>query len=335
MRNLSLRNGSLTVCAGLLLLSGCGGSPSLSAVRADMASEQLTVAEPMADSAGIVLVPIPAGEFWMGTAAVTDQPINEEEVRAEAEAAGKDPDEVVAWLKQARDKKAAAKKGAKRKGKKGDWSGGPESPRHRVQISRPFYIGAVEVTQSQFADVTGRRPWQGKPLVEEGDAYPASYISWEDATEFCRLLSERENATYRLPTEAEWEYACRAGTEGAFSFEDPRETFGDHVWFMDNTYRLGEQYPHAVGQKQANPWALRDMHGNLWEWCRDWYGSYETDDPTQPVIDPTGPEKGWGRTARGGSFAGSWEEARSAARGNPANREPSLSGFRVVREMKL
>ena len=301
-----------------LLLAGCDGGPSLSAVRADMAAEQRAVAEPVEDSAGMVLVPIPAGEFWMGTA---------EKVPEAAEG------------KAAAAKKAALSKTAFAKKKGQAQPAGPESPRHRVRITRPFLIGVCEVTQGQFAAVTGRRPWAGRPLVLEDDSHAASYVSWEDAAEFCRLMSDREGAAYRLPTEAEWEYACRAGTDGAFSFADPRETFADHVWFLDNAYRAGEQYPHAAGAKRPNPWALRDTHGNVWEWCADWYGPYPAGGETsvdETSVDPSGPASGPARVWRGGGFFSNWPDTRSAARlseGRVRDREPAMAGFRVVREL--
>ena len=175
------------------------------------------------------------------------------------------------------------------------------------------------------------RPWAGQPVVRDDPASVASYVSWDDAAEFCRRLSETDGAAYRLPTEAEWEYACRAGAAEMFGFDDPKTTFDAHVWHKGNAYDAGEQYPHAIGQTQPNRWALHDMHGNVWEWTGDWYAAYSEDAAT----DPTGPETGRRHVWRGGSFASPWNETRAAARmssGRLDYQPPYLAGFRVVRE---
>ena len=205
-------------------------------------------------------------------------------------------------------------------------------PRRMVRISKPFYLGACEVTQQQFSAVMTSRPWDGKPLVTEGENYAASYISWDDATEFCKRLSDKEGVRYRLPTEAEWEYACRAGTTTAFSFGDDGSQLVEHAWFDRNAYADGEQYPHRVGQLQPNPWGLYDMHGNVWEWCADWYAPY--DKQTTEPVDPTGPEKGWIRVWRGGGFADNAVNLLSASRLSYDRidyRPEFVCGFRVVR----
>jgi len=158
--------------------------------------------------------------------------------------------------------------------------------------------------------------------------YPVDQVSWEDAVEFCKKLSElpeekKAGRVYRLPTEAEWEYACRAGSKAAYSFGANSKTLGDYAWFGENS---GNQ-THPVGEKKANAWGLYDMHGNVWEWCSDWYGVY----PKGSVSDPSGPSEGSIRVDRGGSWAYGAANCRSAYRGWGA---PSYrignDGFRVA-----
>ena len=122
-----------------------------------------------------------------------------------------------------------------------------EGPVHRVKLTKPFYLGVHEVTQGEFEKVMGTSPWKGKNFVKEGSDYPASYISWDDAVEFCKKLSAKEGRTYRLPTEAEWEYACRAGSKTAHSFGADSSKLGAYAWCNDNTAKIGEYYAHLVG----------------------------------------------------------------------------------------
>ena len=114
---------------------------------------------------------------------------------------------------------------------------------------------------------------------------------------FCKKLSDMEGKTYRLPTEAEWEYACRGGTNTAFSFGDDDSQLKEYAWFYGNAYHSDEHYPHQVAQKLPNPFGLHDMHGNVWEWCSDWYGEY----PPGPLTDPRGRATGSSKVLRGGS----------------------------------
>ena len=270
----------------LFTMLGCGsGTPEAAAVKNHMTSAQLALGDPIVNSVGMALVPIPGGEFKMGSPNKKNP--------------GEDP---------------------------------KESPQHLVKMTKPFYLSVCEVTQQQYETVMGVRPWQGKPLVEDGPHYAATYVSWEDAAEFCRKLSDSEGVEYRLPTEAEWEYACRAGTTTAYSFGDDRSELGDYAWFGKNAYADGEQYAHRVGQKLPNPWGLYDMHGNAWEWCQDWFARY--DGQKKEVIDPTGPGKGQVRVWRGGSFADNENNVRSATRisgGRDRYRPEYLVGFRVAR----
>jgi len=204
-----------------------------------------------------------------------------------------------------------------------------EKPQHRVRITKPFCLGVTEVTQGQWEAVMGTRPWSGKSHVREGSDYAASYVSWEDAVEFCRKLSSLEGKRYRLPTEAEWEYACRAGTTTVFHFDRNASPLGEYAWYENNAYEVGEAYVHRVGQKRASPFGLYDMHGNVHEWCADWYGEdYYRDSPTD---DPTGPSSGSHRVYHGGVWHHTWWRCRSAyrAKASPDDRSSHV-GFRVV-----
>ncbi len=132
-----------------------------------------------------------------------------------------------------------------------------EQPQHRVRITKPFYLGATEVTQSEWVKVMGTNPWRGKSYVKEGADYPTTYLSWEDAVAFCRKLSEKEGHTYRLPTEAEWEYACRGGMTTMYSYGDDASRLGDYAWYDENAKSIREAYAHRVGRKRATVWTVR------------------------------------------------------------------------------
>ena len=173
-----------------------------------------------------------------------------------------------------------------------------EKPQHRVKLTKLFYLSVYEVTQQQYEKVMGDRPWQGKLYAKDGPDNPATYVNWNDAVEFCRKLSKKEGVEYRLPTEAEWEYACRAGTTTAYSFGDDASQLGKYAWHYKNAWGIGEKYAHRVGQKLPNPWGLYDMHGNAWEWCQDWYAPYGSE---KVVSDPMGTAQDGGRVLRGGS----------------------------------
>ncbi len=217
--------------------------------------------------------------------------------------------------------------------------GSPESEKdrddsehqHRVRITQPYFLASTEVTQKQWEDVMRTTPWKGKLSVKEGPNYAATYVSWEDAQEFCRKLSAKEGVTYRLPTEAQWEYACRAGAKTQYGFGDDDARLSVHAWWggFFNGNAKDEQYAHEVGRKRPNAWGLHDMHGNVWEWCLDWYESdyYKN----SPVSDPTGPRSGQVRVYRGGGWHDYASSCRSANRfrNSPADRYGSL-GFRVA-----
>jgi formylglycine-generating enzyme required for sulfatase activity len=208
----------------------------------------------------------------------------------------------------------------------GKFTRGEGAYRHEVTISKPFYMGVTEVTQAQYEAVMGKNPSEFK-----GATNPVEMVSWNDATAFCKKLSEKTRQAVRLPTEAEWEYACRAGAQTAFSFGDDPSALGDYAWHLGNS----EMMTHPVGQKKPNAWGLYDMHGNVWEWCADWYVPY----PKGAVTDPSGPATGnrGERVVRGGSWNYSETEYFRCAFRNfyddPMLRGLSRIGFRCARTL--
>jgi formylglycine-generating enzyme required for sulfatase activity len=204
----------------------------------------------------------------------------------------------------------------------GKFAMGENDEVHEVILSQPFYIGIEEVTQEQYQQVMGENP---SSFV--GKRNPVESVSWDEAAEFCRRLSDlpeekKAGRVYRLPTEAEWEYACRAGTTTKYSFGND-EPLVDYGCFGSNSDRK----THFVGEKKPNDWGLYDMHGNVWEWCSDWYGEY----PKSAVIDPSGPNKGSSRVRRGGGWDDVGTDCRSANRlGNAPVIRTSFLGFRVA-----
>ena len=150
-----------------------------------------------------------------------------------------------------------------------------------VELTDGYWLGKCEVTQSEWKQVMGGRPWKNidENFTKDGDDFPATSVTWGDAQDFCLKLTEQERKSgrladgwkYALPTEAQWERACRAGTETTFSFGDDDSNLDQYAWFLDNTEKAGEEHAHRIGQKKPNSWGLHDMHGNVWEWCSDWY----------------------------------------------------------------
>ena len=209
-----------------------------------------------------------------------------------------------------------------------------ESLQHEVRISRDFYMGQTEVTQGQWKAIMGTEPWKGKEHVKEGENYPASYVSWFQAGEFCKKLSkqeEKQGRKYRLPTEAEWEYACRAGTRTKYSFGEDEGKLSEHAWFDTNAKIVGESYAHEVGQKKANGNGLHDMHGNVSEWCSDHYDPkyYANSEKVDPIASTSSRK---GRVTRGGNWFGPQGFCRSAVRDgeNLPHALSSALGFRLV-----
>jgi formylglycine-generating enzyme required for sulfatase activity len=205
----------------------------------------------------------------------------------------------------------------------GESGGEPKYKPHRVTLTKPFYMGVHEVTNTQWKQVMGSVPSNWKE-----DDHPVQQVSWEEAVEFCRKLSalpeeRKAGRGYRLPTEAEWEYAGRAGTTTKYSFGDDEKLLGDYSWFDGNS---GNQ-TQSVGLKKPNALGLYDMHGNVWEWCSDWYGNY----PDGEVTNPQGPSSGSYRVYRGGGWNDSAGRCRSAHRiwRNPSSRDFNL-GFRLA-----
>ena len=204
-----------------------------------------------------------------------------------------------------------------------------EGPQREVTISRPFYMGVHEVTQSQWKAVMGTEPWAGQTWAKSNGSHAAIYMSWDDATKFCETLSKKTGQKVTLPTEAQWEYACRAGSKTAYCFGDDASELGYYAWYDKNAYDKDEKYAHAVGQKKPNAFGLYDMHGNVWEWCRDWYDANFYANAKN--VDPENTTKATARVLRGGSWFNSPLYCRAANRfrGAPGHRI-SRRGFRVV-----
>ncbi len=220
-----------------------------------------------------------------------------------------------------------------------------EKPQHRVRITRPFCLGKYVVTQQQWESVMG-----SKPSRFQGPKNPVEQVSWEDCRGFVEKVSAKVGGgKFSLPTEAQWEYACRAGSTTRYCFGDEESGLGEYAWYDKNSDRK----THPVGEKKPNAWGLYDMHGNVLEWCQDWYGQdyyakSPTDDPTGPVtgsrlfrqikpttsgkIELTGPATGSFRVFRGGGWPFPARGCRSASRGIgvPGHRSND-QGFRVAR----
>jgi formylglycine-generating enzyme required for sulfatase activity len=194
-----------------------------------------------------------------------------------------------------------------------------EKPIHRVKLTKGFWMGKYEVTQEQWKRVMGNNP-----SYFQGGRNPVERVSWSDCQEFIRKLNVSvQGSGFRLPTEAEWEYGCRAGTTTRFHSGNADGNLDGIAWYGGNSGST----THPVVQKQANPWGLHDMSGNVWEWCQDWYANY----PSGAVTDPTGTSSGSDRVLRGGSWGNNPVDCRSAFRnGNGPSRASFSYGFRVV-----
>jgi formylglycine-generating enzyme required for sulfatase activity len=239
--------------------------------------------------------------------------------------------------------------GSYQMGTRRSYSGHPyEKPIHTVRISKPFYIGVYEVTQAEYEKIMDSRDVSSFGKYEKlpektGPNYPASMVTWYDANEFCMKLSLREGVRYRLPTEAEWEYACRAGTTTQYYWGDQYDEAKarDHAWFRMNANKIYWSAPHAnhpgaqpVGLKKANTWGLYDMAGNLSEWCSD---RFKPDYYTfSPEVDPPGSPTGGSRITRSGRWDDSdVKDLRCSYRAKaPPNYRSNSLGLRIVREVE-
>ena len=292
------------------------------------------------NSIGMKLTLIPSGEFMMGSAET--------------------PEETVAFFKRTCDKGLLIAHYFEN-----------EHPQHRVRITRPFYLGTYHVTRGQFrrfvADThyktdaeKGERQAASSSNTdktkfgyyekyswrtagsEQTDEHPVVNVSWNDAVAFCKWLNKKESRTYRLPTEAEWEYACRAGTTTRYYSGDDPETLAKvgkvadatfKAKFPDKKYTLEVSdsivFTAPVGKFKPNAFGLYDMHGNAWQWCADWYGlEYYA---VSPADDPTGPDSGNDRVLRGGSWVYRLGSSRSALRtGFAPDLRNGSTGFRVA-----
>lgn len=209
---------------------------------------------------------------------------------------------------------------------RGEW----EDPPHKISISKGFYLGKFEITQAQWMGIMGTAPWTGKKYVEANPEHPAVYISWTAIEEFLRRVNQAAGEDlYRLPTEAEWEYACRAGTTTRRFFGNDEFQLGEYAWYKENTVKAGLPYAQPVGGKRPNPWGLYDIYGNVWEWVQDWYGDTYGG---IAVTDPQGAVRGEKRVMRGGGFVNEMRNLRSAKRfsSDPSLRYSAI-GARLVR----
>ncbi len=229
------------------------------------------------------------------------------------------------------------------------WMGSPteeahhesdEYPQHRVRISRPFYLGVTPVTQAQFQSVIGRNPARFNPFRGGTLEHPVEQVSYAQAHNFCTILSGRPEElaarrTYRLPTEAEWEYACRAGTTTPYHFgtvatgREANVDLREELDLPPDVRNLNRTSP--VRSYPPNAWGLYDLHGNVWEWCSDLFGDYRSEDQ----VDPAGPNEGDLRVIRGGGWNSLPAWCRAARRSNTgdATNDQDL-GFRVVCEIR-
>ena len=283
-----------TMLLSLLLVAGCSDENS-----GDKNSPELTL--DLGNNVTMKLVHIEAGKFMMGS-------------------------------------KLSIEETAKRFGGRAD-DYNVEHPQRQVILTKPFQMGVTEVTQAQWQAVMNTQPWRFddgdvRGRFKAGADHAASYIKWHDAVAFCVALSKKTGRTVRLPTEAEWEYACRAGTTTVFCFGDDKSKVDDYAWYRSNAHRKREPYAHPVGMKKPNAWGLYDMHANVCEWCADrWADSYANAD----IRDPKGPSPSTGATHvfRGGSWCDASVYCRAAARSwGAGNFASARVGFRVVVEVK-
>jgi formylglycine-generating enzyme required for sulfatase activity len=206
-----------------------------------------------------------------------------------------------------------------------------EGPQHEVVIANPFYISVYEVTQAQYIKIMHENPPYFSGFKECGSNCPVENMKWKDVQEFISKLNMKEMTNkYRLPTEAEWEYSCRAGSKTVYSFGNDPSKLGEYAWHRYNSTgkNATDGSPHPLGQKRPNAWGLYDMHGNVNEWVQDWYGAYDN----KPKTDPTGQDFARYKVFRGGGWSQDDSSLRGATRGKEKidNWTHSI-GFRLVR----
>ncbi len=275
------------------------------------------------NSIGMEFVTIPAGSFYMGSCA-----ISEKENRKRK------------FLGLPPKKEAVCPSGAKDvRNVYENENHDNEVPQHKVTITRSFQLGKYEVTLGQFKQFiadSGREDLLTREFMSSnlrGDDAAVCMVSWQDAQDFIRWLNEKEGGNhYRLPTEAEWEYAARAGSITLYSWGDDLSVADSYAWYDKNTSDIGRPYPRVAGEKKPNPWGLYDMHGNVWEWCQDWYS--ERYYSASPAADPAGPSSGKKRVYRGGGWYYYGWNMQSAVReyGSPDEHWVSV-GFRLLRQL--
>jgi formylglycine-generating enzyme required for sulfatase activity len=217
---------------------------------------------------------------------------------------------------------------------KGERQRGTNEDQVEVTLTKGFWLARYEVTQFEWQTVMQTSPWAGKEFVKERDDDPATHITWDDAMKFCEKLTKAERQAgrlpadwkYTLPTEAQWEYACRAGTTTRFSFGNNDSELGDYAWYHQNAVIEGQEFAHAVGQKKPNPWGLSDMHGGVWEWCRDRFAK-DLPGGTDPEVAGADPH----RVLRGGCWNNHSWRCRSATRNRRTpDHHDDDSGFRIA-----
>ncbi|MFC1683314.1 formylglycine-generating enzyme family protein [Candidatus Zixiibacteriota bacterium] len=283
----------------LLTFWGCNGNSDKANEKLDSSIIQLSRGDMLTNSFGMKLVYIPAGEFMMGSRETPKEVVQTEGGKVE-------------WYLR-------------------------EHPIHHVEITNGFYMGITEITQEQYQAVLNENPSKYR-----GNHLPVENVTWKDAVRFCEVLSKIEKKTFRLPTEAEWEYACRAGADTRFAFGDDYDAVHKHMnycdssntcgyWWQDREHDDGFDRTSPVKNFEPNAFGLYDMHGNVWEYCSDWYDhDYYA---SSPEVDPKGPPSGQYRVLRGGS----WHDGPAYCRAAFRNRnEPDYTcddnGFRIALE---
>lgn len=203
-----------------------------------------------------------------------------------------------------------------------------ERPIHNVLIDR-FYLNKFVVTQEEWFEVMRTKPWQGLKYVCEKDRCPAVNISWYDARDFIDELNLASGKTFRMPTEAEWEYACRAGASMAFPHGVLKFSLPKYAWYYDNAFKKGEMHGHEVGTRKSNKFGLYDMQGNVYEWCSDWYRRNYYN--KSPINNPVGPLHSQYKSVRGGDWARNDYFLRIASRRHYSpHHKDSYVGFRLA-----